>query len=264
MNRNPEDFQRKQNKGRNESLHYYHHEQWHNRGPLDVVCASDGCAPNGRTRTWGPSCKFHEPPGCTELCIGKDAPCCHRKWFQASPGARKRKAGKTHRKSTGNVWHVSKTVRHPLFGRCACELIMVICNSKSWQIVMNYLFRRLKLWHLSEMPWQNVVNRDLFRIDRSSYMGPCHFSLVLTSFYNYNYKILQLQLLPQLQLQLQHYNYDYTTTTTIYYNWFGPAIVSIHFMEETQSWESKLYEANGFPNKRIALDPCSGQWGVFI
>ena len=99
--------------------------------------------------------------------------------------------------------------RHPLFGRCACELIMVICSSKSWQIVMNYLFRHLKLWHLSEMPWQNVVNRDLFRIDRSSYMGPCHFSLVLTSFYNYNYKILQLQLLPQLQLQLQHYNYDY-------------------------------------------------------
>ena len=44
-------------------------------------------------------------------------------------------------------------------------------------------FCHLKLWHLSEIPWQNVINRDLFRIDRSSYMGPCHFSPVLTAFY---------------------------------------------------------------------------------
>ena len=30
---------------------------------------------------------------------------------------------------------------------------------------------------------QNVINRDLFRIDRSSYMGPCHYgkSLVTTN-----------------------------------------------------------------------------------
>ena len=82
-------------------------------------------------------------------------------------------------------------------------------------------------------------------------MGPCYFSLVLTSFYNYNYKILQLQLLPQLQLQLQHYNYDYTTTTTIYYNWFGPAIVSIHFMEETQSWESSCTKPMVFQTNEL-------------
>ena len=30
---------------------------------------------------------------------------------------------------------------------------------------------------------QNVMNRDLFRIDPSSYISPCYFSLVLTAFY---------------------------------------------------------------------------------
>jgi 3-dehydroquinate dehydratase len=34
-----------------------------------------------------------------------------------------------------------------------------------------------------EIPLQNVMNRDLFRIDRSSYISPCYFSLVLTAFY---------------------------------------------------------------------------------
>ena len=59
------------------------------------------------------------------------------------------------------------------------SLNIQVCSSKSWQII----FCHLKLWHVSKIPWQNVMNRDLFRIGSSSYISPCYFSLVLTAFY---------------------------------------------------------------------------------